>query len=93
MGEEFIGSLMEQGVLGLFCTFLIYLHTQSDKRMLRLEKKREADQKELDNVLDNVAAMVEQMLRIIKEKAADEKLEKLVRQGTRIPAKTKTEPR
>ena len=84
---------MEQGVLGMFCTFLIYLHMQSDRRMLRLEEKREADQKELDNVLDNVAAMVEQMLRIIKEKAADEKLEKLVRQGTRVPAKTKAEPR
>ena len=93
MGEEFVGSLMEQGVLGMFCAFLIYLHMQSDKRMLRLEKKREADQKELDNVLDAIAATAEEVLRIIKEKAADEKLERMVRQGARIPAKTKTEPR
>tara|TARA_R110000751_G_C13499850_1_gene450206 strand:+ start:63 stop:344 length:282 start_codon:yes stop_codon:yes gene_type:complete len=93
VGEEFLGTLMEQGVLGMFCTFLIYLHMQSEKRMLRLEEKREADQRELDGVLDTVASMVEQVLRIIKEKVADEKLEKLVRQGSRVSAKTKTEPR
>lgn len=81
---------MEQGILGLFCAFLIYLHTSSDKRMMRLEEKREADQKDLDSVLDNIAASVEELLRLTKEKLHDEKLEKLVRQGSRSPAKTKT---
>ena len=45
MGEAFASTLMEQGILGLFCLFLIYLHTSSDKRMIRLEEKSEADQK------------------------------------------------
>lgn len=81
---------MEQGILGLFCAFLIYLHTSSDKRMMRLEEKREADQKDLDSVLDNIAASVEELLRLTKEKLHDEKLEKLVRQGSRTKVKTET---
>jgi len=79
---------MEQGILGLFCAFLIYLHTSSDKRMMRLEEKREADQKDLDSVLDSIAAGVEELLRLTKEKLQDEKLEKIVRQGSRTKAKT-----
>lgn len=63
---------------------------QSDKRMARLEEKREGDQKELDSVLDAIAAHVEELLRITKERLQDEKLEKLVRQGSRVAAKTKT---
>ncbi len=90
MGEEFLGTLAEQGILGIFCIFLIYLHMQSDKRMARLEEKREADQKELDSVLDTIASHVEQLLRITKERLQDEKLERMVRQGTRVSAKTKT---
>ena len=81
---------MEQGILGLFCAFLIYLHTSSDKRMMRLEEKREADQKDLDSVLDSIAASVEELLRLTKEKLHDEKLEKLVRQGSRTKVKTET---
>ena len=88
--EGFASSLMEQGILGLFCAFLIYLHTSSDKRMMRLEEKREADQKDLDSVLDNIAASVEELLRLTKEKLHDEKLEKLVRQGSRTKVKTET---
>ena len=90
MGEEFYSTLAEQGILGLFCTFLIYLHMQSDKRMLRLEEKREADQKELDSVLDTIASHVEQLLRITKERMQDDKLEKIVRREARVSAKTKT---
>tara|TARA_R110000824_G_scaffold8698_1_gene39329 strand:+ start:1226 stop:1510 length:285 start_codon:yes stop_codon:yes gene_type:complete len=90
VGEEFIGTLAEQGILGIFCIFLIYLHMQSDKRMARLEEKREGDQKELDSVLDTIAAHVEELLRITKERLQDEKLEKIVRQGSRVAAKTKT---
>ena len=90
MGEEFLGTLAEQGILGIFCIFLIYLHMQSDKKMARLEEKREADQKELDSVLDTIASHVEQLLRITKERLQDEKLERMVRQGTRVSAKTKT---
>ena len=90
MGEEFLGTLAEQGILGIFCIFLIYLHLQSDKRMALLEEMREADQKELDSVLDTIAAHVEELLRITKERLQDEKLERMVRQGTRVSAKTKT---
>ena len=90
MGEEFLGTLAEQGILGIFCVFLIYLHMQSDKRMARLEEKREADQKELDSVLDTIASHVEQLLRITKERLQDEKLERMVRDGTRVATKTKT---
>lgn len=90
MAEAFASTLMEQGILGLFCMFLIYLHTSSDKRMLRLEEKREADQKELDSLMDGIAASVEEVLRLTKEKLHDEKLEKLVRQGSRVSTKTKT---
>jgi|TARA_R110000824_G_scaffold192042_1_gene374015 hypothetical protein len=90
VGEEFLSTLAEQGILGIFCAFLIYLHTQSDKRMARLEEKREGDQRELDSVLDTIAAGVEELLRITKERLQDDKLEKLVRQGSRVSAKTKT---
>jgi hypothetical protein len=89
VGEEFYSTLAEQGILGIFCIFLIYLHMQSDKRMLRLEEKREADQKELDSVLDTIASHVEQLLRITKERLQDEKLERMVRQGARVSDKTK----
>ena len=55
-----------------------------------MEEKREADQKELDSVLDTIASHVEQLLRITKERMQDEKLEKIVRREARVSAKTKT---
>ena len=58
--------------------------------MARLEEKREGDQKELDSVLDTIAAGIEELLRITKERLHDDKLEKLVRQGSRVASKTKT---
>ena len=91
--DAFTSTLMEQGILGLFCAFLVYLHASSDKRMLRLEEKRDSDQKELDGILDGIAAGVEEILRVTKERLHDEKLEKLVRQGARTPTKTKTDTR
>jgi hypothetical protein len=91
--DAFTSTLMEQGILGLFCAFLVYLHTSSDKRMLRLEEKRESDQRDLDVILDGIAAGVEELLRMAKEKLQDEKLEKIVRQGSRTPSKTKPDTR
>ena len=41
-------------------------------------------------MLDGIAASGEELLRLTKEKLQDEKLEKLVRQGSRVSAKTKT---
>ena len=86
--DGFASTLMEQGVLGLFCAFLIYLHSSTERRVVRFEEKREADQRDLEAVLDAIAGGVEQVLRITKEKIQDEKLEKLVRQGARGKGKT-----
>jgi len=97
MEADFTNTLIEQGILGLWCMFMIFLYHQSNKRTERIERQREADRKEADERLDTLISKVDAIITRLDnftsrfdEKLQEDKMRQMVREASRTRVKTET---
>lgn len=100
MEAELANTLIEQGILGLWCMFMIFLYHQGNKRSERIEKQRERDRKEADERLDVLISKVDDLIARLAgftsrfdEKLQEDKMERMIREASRSRAKTEVKPR
>ena len=100
MEAELANTLIEQGILGLWCMFMIFLYHQGNKRSERIEKQRERDRKEADERLDVLISKVDDLIARLAgftsrfdEKLQEDKMERMIREASRGRAKTEVKPR
>ena len=97
MEADFTNTLIEQGILGLWCVFMIVLYQQGNKRTERIERQREADRKEADERLDTLISKVDTIITRLDnftsrfdEKLQEDKMRQMVREASRTRVKTET---
>lgn len=100
MEADIANTLIEQGILGLWCMFMIFLYHQGNKRSERIEKQRERDRKEADERLDVLISKVDDLIARLAgftsrfdEKLQEDKMERMIREASRSRAKTEIKPR
>ena len=97
MDADIANTLIEQGILGLWCLFMIFLYHQGNKRAEKLEEKRDADRKDADERLDGIISKVDVVITRLdvlidkfEEKAQEDKMRQYVREAARSRVKTDT---
>jgi len=97
MEADFTNTLIEQGILGLWCMFMIFLYHQSNKRTERIERQREVDRKEADERLGTLISKVDAIITRLDnftsrfdEKLQEDKMRQMVREASRTRVKTET---
>jgi len=97
MEADFTNTLIEQGILGLWCMFMIFLYHQSNKRTERIEMRREVDRREADERLSTLIGKVDVIIMRLdsfisrfEEKEQEDKMRQLVREASRGRTKTDT---
>jgi hypothetical protein len=100
METELANTLIEQGILGLWCLFMIFLYHQGNKRAERVERQREQDRKEADERLDELISKVDTIIVRLEgftsrfdEKIQEDKMQRMIREASRSRAKTEIKPR
>ena len=90
-------TLIEQGILGLWCMFMIFLYHQGNKRTDRIEKQRELDRKEADERIDTLISKVDDVITRLDiftsrfdEKLQEDKMQRMIREASRGRVKTET---
>tara|TARA_A100001391_G_scaffold68687_1_gene43901 strand:+ start:252 stop:554 length:303 start_codon:yes stop_codon:yes gene_type:complete len=94
---DIANTLIEQGILGLWCLFMIFLYHQGNKRAEKLEEKRDADRKDADERLDELISKMDVVISRLdaltdkfEEKAQEDKMRQYVREAARGRVKTET---
>ena len=97
METELANTLIEQGILGLWCMFMIFLYHQGNKRTDRIEKQRERDRKEADERIDTLISKVDDVITRLDmftsrfdEKLQEDKMQRMIREASRGRVKTET---
>lgn len=97
MGDDITSSLIEQGILGLWCVFMIVLYQQGNKRTEKIEEKREADRRDGDARLDEMIGKLDTVIMRLdtltdkfEEKDKEDKMRQMVREASRSRVKTET---
>ena len=97
METELANTLIEQGILGLWCLFMIFLYHQGNKRTDRIEKQRERDRKEADERIDTLISKVDDVITRLDmftsrfdEKLQEDKMQRMIRGASRGRLKTET---
>lgn len=97
MESDFTSTLIEQGILGLWCMFMIFLYHQSNKRGERMEEKRETDRRDSDERLsallgkmDCVINRLDALAQRFEEQDREDKMRQMVRDASRTRVKTTT---
>lgn len=97
MGDDITSSLIEQGILGLWCVFMIVLYQQGNKRTEKIEEKREADRRDGDARLDEMIGKMDTVIMRLdtltdkfEEKDKEDKMRQMVREASRSRVKTET---
>lgn len=97
MEADLANTLIEQGILGLWCMFMIFLYHQGNKRTERIEKQRERDRKEADERLDTLISKVDDVITRLdiftsrfEEKMQEDKMQRMIREASRGRAKAET---
>lgn len=97
MEADLANTLIEQGILGLWCMFMIFLYHQGNKRAERIEKQRERDRKEADERLDTLISKVDDVITRLdiftsrfEEKVQEDKMQRMIREASRGRAKAET---
>ena len=97
MDGDLANTLIEQGILGLWCMFMIFLYHQGNKRAERIEKQREADRREADERLDvliskvdTVITRLDQFTARFDEKLQEDKMQMMFREASRSMTKAET---
>jgi len=100
MEADLANTLIEQGILGLWCLFMIFLYHQGNKRAERIEKQRERDRKDADERLDELISKVDTIIVRLEgftsrfdEKLQEDKMQRMIREASRGRAKTEIKPR
>lgn len=100
MEADLANTLIEQGILGLWCMFMIFLYHQGNKRAERIEKQRERDRKDADERLDELISKVDTIIVRLEgftsrfdEKLQEDKMQRMIREASRGRAKTEIKPR
>ena len=98
MEADLANTLIEQGILGLWCMFMIFLYHQGNKRTDRIEKQRELDRKEADERIDTLISKVDDVITRLDiftsrfdEKLQEDKMQRMIREASR--GRLKTEPK
>jgi len=94
---DLANTLIEQGILGLWCMFMIFLYHQGNKRTDRIEKQRELDRKEADERIDTLISKVDDVITRLDiftsrfdEKLQEDKMQRMIREASRGRIKTET---
>jgi hypothetical protein len=97
VGDDITSSLIEQGILGLWCVFMIVLYQQGNKRTEKIEEKREADRRDGDARLDEMIGKMDTVIMRLdtltdkfEEKDKEDKMRQMVREASRSRVKTET---
>ena len=97
MEADLANTLIEQGILGLWCMFMIFLYHQGNKRSERLEEKRDEDRKAADvrldaliGKMDAIIARMDLLTDKFEEKAQEDKMRQYVREAARGRTKAET---
>ena len=97
METDLANTLIEQGILGLWCMFMIFLYHQGNKRTDRIEKQRERDRKEADERIDTLISKVDDVITRLDmftsrfdEKLQEDKMQRMIREASRGRLKTET---
>ena len=97
MEADLANTLIEQGILGLWCMFMIFLYHQGNKRTDRIEKQRERDRKEADERIDTLISKVDDVITRLDmftsrfdEKLQEDKMQRMIREASRGRLKTET---
>jgi|TARA_R100001224_G_C3937261_1_gene120966 C4-dicarboxylate-specific signal transduction histidine kinase len=97
METDLANTLIEQGILGLWCMFMIFLYHQGNKRTDRIEKQRERDRKEADERIDTLISKVDDVITRLDmftsrfdEKLQEDKMQRMIREASRGRVKTET---
>ena len=97
MESDFTGTLIEQGILGLWCMFMIFLYHQSNKRTEKMEERRDSDRREADERLDTLLTKVDAVISRLdalaqkfEEQDREAKMRQMVREASRGRVKTET---
>ena len=97
METDLANTLIEQGILGLWCMFMIFLYHQGNKRTDRIEKQRERDRKEADERSDTLISKVDDVITRLDmftsrfdEKLQEDKMQRMIREASRGRVKTET---
>ena len=97
MEADLANTLIEQGILGLWCLFMIFLYHQGNKRTERIETQREVDRKEADERLDVLIGKVDAVISRLDtftsrfdEKVQEDKMQRMIREASRGRVKTET---
>tara|TARA_R110000824_G_scaffold100459_4_gene238854 strand:+ start:1435 stop:1743 length:309 start_codon:yes stop_codon:yes gene_type:complete len=100
MEADLANTLIEQGILGLWCMFMIFLYHQGNKRTERIEQQRERDRKDADERLDELISKVDTIIVRLEgftsrfdEKLQEDKMQRMIREASRGRAKTEIKPR
>tara|TARA_R110002012_G_scaffold311969_1_gene521994 strand:+ start:2044 stop:2346 length:303 start_codon:yes stop_codon:yes gene_type:complete len=94
---DLANTLIEQGILGLWCMFMIFLYHQGNKRTDRIEKQRELDRKEADERIDTLISKVDDVITRLDiftsrfdEKLQEDKMQRMIREASRGRVKAET---
>jgi alcohol dehydrogenase class IV len=94
---DLANTLIEQGILGLWCMFMIFLYHQGNKRTERIEAQREVDRKEADERLDVLISKVDDVITRLDlftsrfdEKMQEDKMQRMIREASRGRVKAET---
>ena len=97
METDLANTLIEQGILGLWCMFMIFLYHQGNKGTDRIEKQRERDRKEADERIDTLISKVDDVITRLDmftsrfdEKLQEDKMQRMIREASRGRVKTET---
>lgn len=97
MEADLANTLIEQGILGLWCLFMIFLYHQGNKRTERIETQRELDRKDADERLDVLIGKVDAVISRLDtftsrfdEKVQEDKMQRMIREASRGRIKTET---
>lgn len=97
MEADLANTLIEQGILGLWCMFMIFLYHQGNKRTDRIEKQRELDRKEADERIDTLISKVDDVITRLDiftsrfdEKLQEDKMQRMIREASRGRVKAET---
>ena len=97
METDLANPLIEQGILGLWSMFMIFLYHQGNKRTDRIEKQRERDRKEADERIDTLISKVDDVITRLDmftsrfdEKLQEDKMQRMIREASRGRVKTET---
>ena len=97
MEADLANTLIEQGILGLWCLFMIFLYHQGNKRTERIETQRELDRKEADERLDVLISKVDAVISRLDvftsrfdEKMQEDKMQRMIREASRGRVKAET---